>query len=190
MRCVNNPHIQCDCDINSGLQCTPTSDAMRADSDWLSRQQQQQVWAAAGVGGRARSMLDPDGYAPDLPGVLDDGMDGRPAFDGPDPHDSPLRQWWTDTAMDEAERTIAKMEEYGSLDLVHIGRAIWDMCGRTSRLTDAAAMELGVLFYLYGKIQRAMSAAKADRPVSDDTWFDMHVYAKMAEAARAGVWPL
>lgn len=107
-----------------------------------------------------------------------------------DIHDSPLRRWWTDQSFDEADRTIAKMEEYGSLDLVHIGHGIWDMTGRSITLTDAHAMELGCLFYVFGKVQRAMSAVKADRPILDDTWFDMHIYAKMAQAARAGVWPL
>lgn len=104
--------------------------------------------------------------------------------------DSPLRRWWTDQAFDEADRTIAKMEEYGSMDLVHIGHGLWDVMGRTTPLSDAAAMELGCLFYTYGKIQRALSAVKHDRPILDDTWFDMHIYAKMAQAARAGVWPL
>lgn len=105
-------------------------------------------------------------------------------------NDSPLRRWWTDQAFDEADRTISKMEEYGSMDLVHIGHAMWDVMGRTTKLSDVAAMELGCLFYVYGKVQRAMSAVKVDRPILDDTWFDMHIYAKMAQAARAGVWPL
>lgn len=111
--------------------------------------------------------------------------------DGPQPDgDSKLRQWWTDQAFDEADRTIAKMEKYGSMDLVHIGRAFWEIAGRTEPLTDVEAMELGCLFYVYGKVQRAMSAVKSHQPILSDTWFDMHIYPKMAEAARAGVWPL
>lgn len=104
--------------------------------------------------------------------------------------DSPLRRWWCDAAFDEADRTITKMEEYGSMDLVHIGRMLWDVMGRTSPLSDVAAMEVGCLFYIYGKIQRAVSALKNDKPIKDDTWFDTQIYAKMAQAARAGVWPL
>lgn len=108
----------------------------------------------------------------------------------PDDGDSKLRQWWTDQAFDEADRTIAKMEKYGSMDLVHIGRAFWEIAGRTEPLSDVEAMELGCLFYVYGKVQRAMSAVKSHQTILDDTWFDMHIYPKMAEAARAGVWPL
>lgn len=119
-----------------------------------------------------------------------DGLDGRPEFDGPDHTDSPLKRWWTDQAFDEADRTIAKMEEYGSMDLVHIGRMLWDVMERTTPLNDVAAMEVGCLFYLYGKVQRAVSALKNDRPILDDTWFDCQIYSKMAQAARAGVWPL
>lgn len=104
--------------------------------------------------------------------------------------DSPLRQWWTDQAFDEADRTIAKAEEYGSRDLVIIGQTLWRMAGRSSPLPDAKAMELGCLFYLIGKIQRAVEAVTTDRPISDDTWHDAAVYARMAQACRAGVWPL
>jgi hypothetical protein len=101
-----------------------------------------------------------------------------------------LKRWWIDQASDEADRTIDKMEQYGSLDLVHIGRMLWDVMGRTTPLSDIAAMEVGCLFYLYGKVQRAVSALKNDQPILEDTWFDMQIYSKMAQAARAGVWPL
>lgn len=104
-----------------------------------------------------------------------------------DPLDSALRRWWTDTAFDEADRTIAKMTEYGSGDLVALGQTMRRMANRAP-MEPVQAMELGCLMYLLGKIERAVEAVAADRPIKDDTWFDMHVYAKMAEAARAGVW--
>lgn len=133
---------------------------------------------------------------------IDDSNQPMPPMDGwhetmvtvpaqpPDDGDSKLRRWWTDQAFDEADRTIAKMEKYGSMDLVHIGRAFWEIAGREEPLSDVEAMELGCLFYVYGKVQRAMSAVKSHQSILDDTWFDMHIYPKMAEAARAGVWPL
>jgi len=98
-----------------------------------------------------------------------------------------LRLWWVETAKEEAELTVAKMEEYGSGDLVALGQSMRRMAGRRP-LDAVAAMELGCLMYLLGKVERAIESVAADRPIKDDTWFDAQVYAKMARAARAGVW--
>ena len=99
-----------------------------------------------------------------------------------------LSAWWTDHARDEAACTIPKMVEYGSGDLTSIGYTVADIAGMAID-NDTHAMEIGVLFYALGKIQRAVAAAKRGVPASDDTWFDLAVYAKMVQAARAGVWP-
>jgi len=98
-----------------------------------------------------------------------------------------LTEWWLGHASIEAEQTVAKMEEYGSGDLVEVGRQMAKMCGRTV-LSPVEAMELGIAFYVLGKVARVTSAIeRGDRP-SDDTWFDLSVYAKMVLAARAGAW--
>lgn len=100
----------------------------------------------------------------------------------------PLFTWWVDRAFDEAHQTIAKMEEYGSGDLVALGQNLRRMAG-LPRLDDPVqAMELGCLVYMLGKVERAIEAVKAGRTVKDDTLFDVAVYAKMVLAARAGVW--
>jgi len=108
-------------------------------------------------------------------------------INNPDLNDTPLRQWWVDDAYDEADQTIAKMEEYGSGDLVALGQTIQRLAGR-GPLPPVEAMQLGCLVYLCGKVERAIEAAKAGRPIKPDTLFDIGVYAKMARAAAAGKW--
>ena len=98
-----------------------------------------------------------------------------------------LEQWWIDHARTEASATIAKMCEYGSGDLVAVGQQVRQLADRKP-MVDADAMELGCLFYLIGKMERAISAHKRGDLPSDDTWFDIAVYAKMVLAKRAGVW--
>ena len=102
---------------------------------------------------------------------------------------SELRNWWLDHAKVEADATIAKMEEYGSGDLVAIGRTFASMAGRTLE-SDIEAMELGCTFYLLGKIARVTSAVERGDRASSDTWFDIAVYAKMVLAARQEAWPV
>ena len=98
-----------------------------------------------------------------------------------------LTGWWLEHAASEAEQTVAKMEEYGSGDLVEIGRQLAKMQGRTV-ISPQEAMELGCMFYILGKVARITSAVeRGDRP-SSDTWFDLSVYAKMVLAVRAGAW--
>jgi hypothetical protein len=115
-----------------------------------------------------------------------DRTDDPPFDDG----DSRLRQWWTDSAFDEADRTIAKKERYGSLDLVELGQALRRMSARPRLDDPCEAMELGCLMYLLGKIERAIENVARGNPIDSDHWFDIHVYAKMAQAARAGVWEI
>lgn len=98
-----------------------------------------------------------------------------------------LRLWWHDTAKAEVNGMLPKLREYGSDDLRAIGQQIAALAD--TDVDDTAAYELGVLFYLIGKVQRAVSAAHAGRPASDDTWHDIVVYAKMVLAKRAGVMP-
>lgn len=100
-----------------------------------------------------------------------------------------LSAWWLHHAGQEAVQTVEKMAEYGSGDLVEIGRQMAKMAGRPVP-GPAAAMELGCLFYLLGKIARVTSAVERGDRASDDTWFDIAVYAKMVQAARAGAWAL
>lgn len=95
-------------------------------------------------------------------------------------------RWWTQQAEATAEATADKCAEYGSHDLYGIGHQVAKLAGR--EVSNSEAFELGCLFYVLGKIERAMSAAQRGDHASDDTWFDLSVYAMMVQAHRAGVW--
>ena len=100
-------------------------------------------------------------------------------------HDRFVR-WWTQHNEQIAEQTADKCAEYGSHDLYGIGHNIAKITN--TKLSNAQAFELGCLFYLVGKVERAMSAAQRGDTASDDTWLDIAVYAQMVQAHRAGVW--
>jgi hypothetical protein len=98
-----------------------------------------------------------------------------------------LHKWWTDHAASEADGMIAKLDEYGTGDLHEIGERLAALIDRD--VTQQQAYELGVMFYLIGKMQRVITAAELQRDASDDTWHDIAVYAKMVLAARAKAMP-
>ena len=100
---------------------------------------------------------------------------------------SPLEKWWIDSAIIDAEETAAKLAEYGAADLVEIGHMLATVAGKN--VSDQMAFELGVLFYAYGKIWRIISSMQRGTIAKDDSWFDLHVYAKMVLARRSGAWP-
>lgn len=103
-----------------------------------------------------------------------------------------LTEWWQRAAQDEINRTVPKAVEYGgqgaAQDLIWIGREMADTLGR--EVSDTEATELGIYFYLLGKLARWKAAVQEGRPVSDDTLFDMGVYLRMAVRNRdVGGWP-
>lgn len=100
----------------------------------------------------------------------------------------PLDDWWMRIAREEMEPTVEKAREYGSTDLIDIGM----MLGRTMRreVSEEEAAELGVFFYLIGKIARWQSAIERGERPSDDTIFDIGIYCRMAQRIRySGGWP-
>lgn len=99
-----------------------------------------------------------------------------------------LDEWWRELAEQEIERTVPKAVEYSSTDLTDIGMDLARTMGR--EVTDEEAAELGVFFYLRGKVARWVGAVMAGQRVSDDTLFDIGVYVRMAQRIRAtGGWP-
>ena len=99
-----------------------------------------------------------------------------------------LRQWWLGQAENEIKRTVPKAVEYGATDLVDIGRDLARCMGRT--VSDEEAAELGIFFYLRGKMSRWVDAVARGERVSDDTMFDLGVYVRMAQRVRShGGWP-
>jgi hypothetical protein len=100
-----------------------------------------------------------------------------------------IRHWWLSHAEDEIDGMLAKLVEYGTGDLHEIGKQIM-VLGVGGDLDDSQqCFELGILFYVVGKVQRALTAAQRGTGASDDTWHDLAVYAKMVLAARHGVMP-
>lgn len=99
-----------------------------------------------------------------------------------------LRHWWFDKANAEVEVTVPKAIEYGSTDLLDIGLMLARTVRRT--VTEEEAAELGVFFYLIGKIARWQSAIERGERPSDDTLLDIGIYVRMAQRIRdAGAWP-
>lgn len=94
-----------------------------------------------------------------------------------------LEDWWRDTCISDLNATVPKMQEYGALDLVESGRAVAKM-GGWEGLTNAELIELGIAYYLKGKIERVMEAYRLHRLPSTDTLKDITVYSLMARAAR------
>lgn len=108
-----------------------------------------------------------------------------------DPY-APMRQelttWWVELAAQEADKVVPKAVEYGATDLIDIGHDLARTAGRD--VTDEEASEMGVYFYLRGKLARWTDALiRGDRP-SDDTLHDLGVYVRMAQRIReVGSWP-
>lgn len=95
-----------------------------------------------------------------------------------------LRDWWVKQAAAEADKLAPKAVEYGAYDLEMLGGMLGDMAGRPP------SVELGLVFYLAGKIARAVSAVKDGRQASDDTFLDIAIYARMVLYVREhGRWP-
>jgi hypothetical protein len=108
------------------------------------------------------------------------------------PAELELRGWWFDQAEAEIGPLAAKAAEYGgegqAMDLIDIGRNIARLAGR--EVGDAEATEIGCAFYAHGKMARIMAAIAAGRRASDDTWYDLGIYARMVQRTRAaGAWP-
>lgn len=109
----------------------------------------------------------------------------------PDPHEAmrkELSDWWVKLANQEADKVVPKAVEYGALDLIQIGQDMALCFGR--KISDEEAAELGVYFYLRGKLARWTDAVVTGRRVSDDTLHDIGVYVRMAQRIREkGSWP-
>lgn len=100
-----------------------------------------------------------------------------------------LGQWWLAMAGEEIERTVPKVIEYGSTDLAEIGRQML-AAGLHEGNHETPTEELGVYFYMVGKMARWTDAIRTGRRVSDDTLFDLGIYVRMVQRIRsAGGWP-
>jgi hypothetical protein len=106
----------------------------------------------------------------------------------------PMELWWTAINESEFGQTIAKCVEYGSEggDLVSIGRSMAEIAkaqpppGVSERQYWT---ELGIHFYLTGKVARAQEAFREGRMPSEDGILDSVVYSRMSRRTRQrGYW--
>lgn len=101
----------------------------------------------------------------------------------PDNRLEEMNEWWLARAQDEINQTVPKMIEYGSGDLAEVGRQMAEAMGLAG-FTEQELAELGIYFYVVGKMARWTSAIRTGRRVSDDTLFDVGVYIRMAQRIR------
>jgi hypothetical protein len=92
-----------------------------------------------------------------------------------------LAAWWQAEVQKEIESVVPKAIEYGSADLKVIGYALSQMIGEPKGVTPD---ELGIAFYVLGKVARLVGGYADGRRPSDDTWHDIAIYTKMAQFAR------
>jgi hypothetical protein len=99
-----------------------------------------------------------------------------------------LAGWWAGVSADDVGPASIKAKEYGSQDLIIIGRTLRVMIGVSEELVSDE--EIGIIFYTLGKVARAVSAVASGHAPSDDTWHDITVYSMMVRRIReVGQWP-
>lgn len=102
---------------------------------------------------------------------------------------SELRGWWEATSTADLEAMLPKLGEYTSADLVIMGDALVEW-GTDALPLGAAGQEAACLFYILGKVARAIAALREGRLPSDDTYHDITVYSMMTRRIRErGGWP-
>jgi len=102
-------------------------------------------------------------------------------------------EWWRLISDQDAQAAATKTAEYGgggaAVDLVWLGEQLIDM-NVAQWPNQASPIELGIFFYLLGKMARWKAAILEGRPVSDDTLKDITTYAMMVRFQREhGSWP-
>lgn len=106
-----------------------------------------------------------------------------------------LEDWWLKQAQEEVRQVVPKSVEYGgvgrAVDLVDIGTDLLRAMGTpTEYITPEWATEIGIYFYIRGKMGRWTAALMRGERVSDDTLHDISVYCRMAQRTRQmGGWP-
>lgn len=106
-----------------------------------------------------------------------------------------LEEFWHGEADKEIDLVVPKAIEYGghgrAVDLVDIGKDLLRSQGvAEEEITDEWATEVGIYFYLRGKISRWTAAITEGKRVSDDTLLDISIYCRMAQRVRqVGGWP-
>lgn len=137
----------------------------------------------------AKDRNHPGLHANEAEGIPSTFWPGVPISPGmPPTPEQRLTRWWMAHAKEEVDRTVPKAIEYSSTDLADIGHQLARTAGREVDSEEAA--ELGIFFYLQGKLSRWAGAIAQGKRPSDDTIFDIGVYCRMAQRIRdVGGWP-
>jgi len=99
-----------------------------------------------------------------------------------------LSEWWRDKSEKEIDQTCAKAIEYGANSLTEVGRKLAKLAGR--EVDEEEAIELGIYFYILGKVERWTDSILVGRRCNNDALLDIGVYARMAQRNReVGSWP-
>lgn len=99
-----------------------------------------------------------------------------------------LTKWWLSKAEEEIVRTIPKSLEYGSADLNVMGSAMLHLIPKERR-SQQLGLEMAIAFYALGKVARLFGAYERGELPSEDTWFDLAIYTRMAMRVReTGRW--
>ena len=99
-----------------------------------------------------------------------------------------LQAWWQTTSDEDMREMLPKVSEYTSSDLEVMGTVMQQWGIAAPEL--GAGMEAACLWYLLGKVARAVAAYREGRRPSEDTLHDITVYSMMARRIReTGDWP-
>lgn len=100
--------------------------------------------------------------------------------------------WAMETIQEDFISVQRQIVEYGSVDLEMMGVGLLEAAHWDATIPSASAnpgMEMALVFYLQGKISRAVSAIAAGHLPSQDTLRDIRVYALMlAHVREYGHW--
>lgn len=102
------------------------------------------------------------------------------------PHPTPvleLATWWAEQVESDIQRTVPKISEYGTKDLEAMGRLFAQIRG--IEWPSEVAAVWGIMFYAQGKIARAIASLERGEMPSEDTLFDLSIYAMMARSYQA-----
>lgn len=115
----------------------------------------------------------------------------------PEPSGDTRDPWearWAVLAEGDARGYQEKAREYGHVDLDVVGNALLQSIGadKFAHLDPAesawVAREIGIAFYLLGKVARMCGAYADGRIPSNDTWHDTTVYSMMGRLNREGIY--
>lgn len=102
-----------------------------------------------------------------------------------------LRAWWQDKSERDINAVVPKAIDYGGGDLTLMadGMKLFAQLGGRE-VPRPVEREMAIAFYALGKIARIISGLAEGRLPNADSWYDLQIYAIMAQYEREiGPWP-